>query len=74
MAALNTFQPVILMSYATVTKLPTSEQEADRLHISPVLVLLVNKGAVRASRQSQTSLFHCEASRVMSGASDLQLL
>jgi phenylacetate-coenzyme A ligase PaaK-like adenylate-forming protein len=43
-AALNTFQPVIFMSYATVTKLLASEQEAGRLHIEPALMLLVAEG------------------------------
>ena len=43
-AALNIFQPVIVMSYATVTKLPAGEQEAGRLHINPALVLLVAEG------------------------------
>lgn len=41
---LNKFQPVILTSYPTVTKLLSSEQEAGRLHINPVLVLLAGEG------------------------------
>lgn len=43
-ADLNAFQPAILTSYATVTKLLASEQEAGRLRLSPVLVLLVAEG------------------------------
>lgn len=43
-ARLNRFQPAILISYATVTKLLAGEQEAGRLHIKPVLVLLVAEG------------------------------
>lgn len=43
-AGLNRFQPVILMSYATVTKLLAREQEAGRLHIKPVLILLTAEG------------------------------
>ena len=41
---LNQFQPALLMSYATMTKLLASEQEAGRLHINPVLVLLTAEG------------------------------
>ncbi|RJR51762.1 MAG: phenylacetate--CoA ligase family protein [Desulfobacteraceae bacterium] len=41
---LNKFQPLILTSYGTVTKLLANEQEAGRLHISPVLVLLTAEG------------------------------
>lgn len=43
-ARLNEFQPAILMSYGTVTKLLAGEQEAGRLHINPVLVLLIAEG------------------------------
>ncbi len=43
-AELNRFQPVILMSYGTVTKLLANEQEAGRLHINPVLTLLTAEG------------------------------
>lgn len=41
---LNKFQPTILMCYATVAKLLTSEQEAGKLHIKPVLILLAAEG------------------------------
>ncbi|MDA8219963.1 MAG: isoprenylcysteine carboxylmethyltransferase family protein, partial [Dehalococcoidales bacterium] len=43
-AALDAFQPLILTSYGTVTKLLAAEQEAGRLHIHPVLVLLTAEG------------------------------
>ncbi len=43
-AALNKFQPAILTSYATVTKLLASEQETGRLHINPVLIIPVAEG------------------------------
>ena len=43
-AELNRFRPLLLTSYGTVTKLLASEQEAGRLHINPVLVLLVAEG------------------------------
>lgn len=41
---LNEFQPLVLMSYGTVMKLLVNEQEAGRLHINPVLVLLTAEG------------------------------
>lgn len=41
---LNKFQPVIFTSYGTVTKLLAGEQEAGRLHIKPVLILLTAEG------------------------------
>lgn len=41
---LNKFQPAIFMSYATVTKLLASEQEAGRLQIKPALILLTAEG------------------------------
>ena len=43
-AELNEFQPLILTSYGTVTKLLANEQEAGRLHINPALVLLTAEG------------------------------
>lgn len=43
-AKLNKFQPVILTSYATVTKLLASEQERGRLRINPVLIIPVAEG------------------------------
>ena len=43
-AALDALQPLILMSYGTVTKLLAAEQKAGRLHIHPVLVLLTAEG------------------------------
>ncbi len=43
-AELNEFQPAILMSYGTVTKLLASEQEAGRLHIKPVLIVITAEG------------------------------
>jgi len=43
---LNEFQPLMLMSYGTVMKLLAGEQEAGRLHINPVLVLLTAEGLV----------------------------
>lgn len=43
-AELNRFQPLLLTSYGTVMKLLASEQEAGRLHINPVVVLLVAEG------------------------------
>ena len=43
-AELNQFQPLILTSYGTVTKLLAGEQEASRLHIKPVLILLAAEG------------------------------
>ena len=43
-AELNEFQPLVLMSYGTVTKLLANEQEAGRLHIKPVLILLTAEG------------------------------
>jgi len=41
---LNEFQPLVLTSYRTVTKLLANEQEAGRLHIKPVLILPVAEG------------------------------
>jgi len=41
---LNQFQPLVLTSYGTVTKLLTNEQEAGRLHIKPELILPVAEG------------------------------
>lgn len=41
---LNEFQPLVLMSYGTVMKLLTNEQEAGRLHIKPVLIVLTAEG------------------------------
>lgn len=41
---LNMFQPVVLMSYATIMKLLANEQEAGRLRIEPVLVMLLAEG------------------------------
>lgn len=43
-AELNEFQPAILMSYGTVTKLLASEQEAGRLHIKPRLIVITAEG------------------------------
>lgn len=43
-ARLNEFQPIILICYGTIAKLLASEQEAGRLHINPVLVLLTAEG------------------------------
>lgn len=43
-AELNESQPLVLTSYGTVTKLLASEQEAGRLHIKPVLILLTAEG------------------------------
>ena len=43
-ADLNEFQPLVLMSYGTVTKLLANEQEAGRLHIKPRLILLTAEG------------------------------
>ena len=43
-AELDAFRPLLLTSYGTVTKLLASEQEAGRLHINPVLVLLTAEG------------------------------
>ena len=41
---LSEFQPLVLMSYGTMTKLLANEQEAGRLHIKPVLILLTAEG------------------------------
>lgn len=43
-ARLNEFQPALLTSYGTVAKLLANEQEAGRLQIKPVLVLLAAEG------------------------------
>lgn len=43
-AGLNGFQPVVFMSYATVTKLLAHEQEAGRLHVKPLLTLVTAEG------------------------------
>lgn len=43
-AELNEFQPLVLMSYGTVTKLLANEQEAGRLHIWPALIILTAEG------------------------------
>ncbi len=43
-AELNELQPLVLVSYATVMKLLANEQEAGRLHIKPVLILLAAEG------------------------------
>ena len=40
----NEFQPLVLTSYGTVTKLLTNEQEVGRLHIKPELILPVAEG------------------------------
>lgn len=56
--ALNKFQPVILMSYATVTKLLASEQEAGCLHIKPALVLLVAEGLARTEYDRIAKVFN----------------
>lgn len=41
---LNDFQPVILTGYPTVVTLLTGEQEANRLHINPILIGLGAEG------------------------------
>ena len=41
---LNPFRPVILASYASMAALLASEQEAGRMHIKPVLVVLSAEG------------------------------
>ena len=41
---LNRFRPVILASYASMATLLASEQEANRMHIKPVLVVLSAEG------------------------------
>jgi phenylacetate-CoA ligase len=41
---LNEFHPAVLMGYPTVVTLLASEQEADRLHINPVLIGLGAEG------------------------------
>ncbi len=43
-AELNKFQPAVLMSYGTMTKLLAGEQEAGRLRISPVLTIITAEG------------------------------
>jgi phenylacetate-CoA ligase len=43
-ARLNRFRPVIVASYASMAALLASEQEADRLRIRPVLVVLSAEG------------------------------
>lgn len=43
-AKLNQFQPGLLMSYGTVTKLLVSEQEAGRLNIKPRLIMVTAEG------------------------------
>jgi len=43
-AELNKFQPAVLMSYGTMTKLLAGEQEAGRLKIKPVLTIITAEG------------------------------
>lgn len=55
---LNTFQPVIFSSYATVIKLLAGEQEARRLHIKPVLIVLAAEGLARNEYARIAQVFH----------------
>ena len=43
-AQLNAFQPTLVAPYASMAKLMASEQEAGRLHIHPVLMVLMAEG------------------------------
>lgn len=43
-ARLNQFRPVILAPYADMAALLAGEEEAGRLHINPVLVVLAAEG------------------------------
>ncbi len=50
-AGLNAFRPVLLAPYASMGALLASEQEAGRLHIDPVLVVLSAEGLPERERE-----------------------
>ncbi|MDX2136469.1 MAG: phenylacetate--CoA ligase family protein [Chloroflexota bacterium] len=63
-AALNKFQPLILTSYATVTKLLASEQETGHLHINPVLIIPVAEGLAADEYDRIASVFNAKIGNI----------
>lgn len=65
-AALNGFRPAVLAPYASIGALLASEQEANRLHINPVLIVLSAEGLPlpeydRIAKAFQTKVRHSYA-------------
>lgn len=56
-AGLNRFQPAVLASYASMAALLATEQEAGRLHIDPVLIVLSAEGVALAEQQRIATAF-----------------
>lgn len=59
-ARLNAFQPVLLAPYASVGALLASEQEAGRLQINPVLVVLSAEGLPEREYERIARAFQCK--------------
>lgn len=59
-AELNTFQPLILVSYGTVMKLLANEQESGRLHIKPVLIIVTAEGLALNEYDRIASVFNAK--------------
>jgi phenylacetate-CoA ligase len=59
-ARLNQFRPVMLAPYASMAALLADEQEADRLHISPALVVLAAEGLADAEYARIGKAFNTE--------------
>ena len=59
-AGLNDFQPAVLSSYATVMKLLANEQQAGRLRMRPVLIVLTAEGAALAEYDRIATVFGSE--------------
>lgn len=59
-AQLNEFRPVVVAPYASMAALLASEQEAGRLHINPVLMVLSAEGLPEREYQRIAKAFHCK--------------
>lgn len=59
-ADLNTFQPLILVSYGTVMKLLANEQETGRLRIKPVLIIVTAEGLALDEYERISKVFNAK--------------
>lgn len=72
-AALNEFDPGILITYPSALQLLAEEQSAGRLHLRPVLVETVGESSSAEARAGMAAVFGCLV-RDVYGASECQWL
>ncbi|WP_245332162.1 phenylacetate--CoA ligase family protein [Bradyrhizobium sp. NAS80.1] len=63
-AELNRYRPALLIGYASVMALLAAEQDADRLHIQPVLVLPTSEGLSQDGYDRIARAFHAKVRTV----------